>query len=232
MVVRQSDGTAAIIETPATGDHSVTQDGIVADGPGDAEVVTRTTEGGDAQALVVVNGPADPTRYEFPVTTSGGDAVLQPQEDGSVTVSDGGEVIATIAPPWAVDRNGASVPTRYELSGTTLVQVVEHTEAMAYPVVADPKVSIGWRLYVTFNRSEVKTAVRAGVGSASRVVTVVCGVIPNAVAKTACRVASATVLKSVGNTFVSAGKQNKCVELGYLYQTLNPVLVSWKPVSC
>lgn len=38
----------------------------------------------------------------------------------------------------AVDANGAAVPTRYEIDGTTLTQVVETDARTAYPVVADP----------------------------------------------------------------------------------------------
>ncbi|WP_282847829.1 DUF4258 domain-containing protein [Microbacterium oxydans] len=39
--------------------------------------------------------------------------------------------------PWAKDASGASVPTFYGITGSTLTQVVQHQGA-AYPVVADP----------------------------------------------------------------------------------------------
>src|SRR4051812_19016256 len=65
-------------------------------------------------------------------------------------------------PPWARDAAGRRIPTYYKLDGTTLIQVVEHRAAgTSYPVVADPKVSIGlFELTVTFSRSE--TAYIAG----------------------------------------------------------------------
>ena len=41
--------------------------------------------------------------------------------------------------PWARDANGAEVPTHYEITGTTLTQIIDHRmEPYAYPIVADP----------------------------------------------------------------------------------------------
>jgi hypothetical protein len=47
--------------------------------------------------------------------------------------------LGVIAAPWARDANGRAIPTRYEIQGTTLVQVVDHRRpGVVYPVVADP----------------------------------------------------------------------------------------------
>ncbi len=48
-----------------------------------------------------------------------------------------GLVVAVVAPAWAVDVNGESVPTGYQIEGTTLVRVIDHHGA-AYPVVGVP----------------------------------------------------------------------------------------------
>ncbi len=48
------------------------------------------------------------------------------------------ELLTTFDPAWAKDANGAPVPTRYEIEGNTLVQVVDFTADTAFPVVADP----------------------------------------------------------------------------------------------
>ena len=54
-------------------------------------------------------------------------------------VSEEGKVIGGFASPWAKDANGAEVPTKYEIRGNSLIQVIEHRGAnTAYPVVADP----------------------------------------------------------------------------------------------
>ena len=37
--------------------------------------------------------------------------------------------MSRVAPAWAVDADGVSVPTHYELRGQQLVQVVEHRSA-------------------------------------------------------------------------------------------------------
>jgi hypothetical protein len=59
--------------------------------------------------------------------------------DGAVFIVGGdGKVIGGFGVPWAKDSAGREVPTRYEVRGSELVQVVDHHEGLAYPVVADP----------------------------------------------------------------------------------------------
>ena len=61
------------------------------------------------------------------------------QDDGSVVIlGSTGEFIGGVAPDWAKDNLGNSVPTWYEVDGNTLVQIVDHDKATEYPVVADP----------------------------------------------------------------------------------------------
>lgn len=48
-------------------------------------------------------------------------------------------MIIGVAPAWAVDASGRRVPTRFQLDGDTLIQVVEHASGeFNYPIVADP----------------------------------------------------------------------------------------------
>ncbi|MCP3805548.1 hypothetical protein NLX83_40420 [Allokutzneria sp. A3M-2-11 16] len=66
--------------------------------------------------------------------------------------------LGRVAPAWAVDAKGKRLATRYELTGTTLTQVLEHRGA-AYPVVADPVVTVdcGYiRCAYVFSRSFTK----------------------------------------------------------------------------
>lgn len=54
-----------------------------------------------------------------------------------------GEYVGGVAPAWAKDANGTQVPTRYEINGSTLTQIVDHTSGgFAYPIVADPWLGI------------------------------------------------------------------------------------------
>ena len=112
----------------------------------------RTTFAGDGQdnsislepldngmrALITIDSPDAPTSYAFDI--SGDVADLSLESDGSVLGLDSNaNPIVTIPAPWAVDANGATVPTHYEVNGTVLTQLVEHTDGeWAYGITADP----------------------------------------------------------------------------------------------
>lgn len=131
-------GAAVTLGLPASG--AVNEEGSTAEYSGSApqtEVAVQKTAAG-ARALVEIVGSEAPERYTFPM---GGDAArLRSDADGSVDVLDAdGTMIGAIAAPWAIDADGRSVPTSFEVVGTSLVQVVEHVGAdFAYPLVADP----------------------------------------------------------------------------------------------
>lgn len=68
-------------------------------------------------------------------TDSGGNA------DGSVILysdADENAPLAYVPQPWAKDATGKTVGTHYEISGNSLVQVIEPDSETTYPVVADP----------------------------------------------------------------------------------------------
>ncbi len=77
-------------------------------------------------------------------------------DGGAELVGSDGALVSAIAPPWAVDANGVSVPTSYRIEGSTLVQVVAHHSA-AHPVVADPSFHLGFTgLVVRWSQSEAR----------------------------------------------------------------------------
>lgn len=106
-----------------------------------------STDEGWTTTLIDIPGPEAPTRYAFTFDLPRGWA-LEAQQDGSVAIVDrAGERAGTIAPPWARDAEGEHVPTRYAIRGRRrLVQTVSH-EGAAYPVVADPSVTLGRNVY-------------------------------------------------------------------------------------
>jgi len=58
---------------------------------------------------------------------------------GEIYVINGvGDVAETVDPAWAYDAKNNPVPTRYEMRGNELVQVIDFNENTAFPVVADP----------------------------------------------------------------------------------------------
>lgn len=100
--------------------------------------VSSTRDDGSVVIGTTIDGTSAPTEYSYPVAVDGAPAVLTVEDDGSVTVADtAGDVITHFLTPWAVDASGTKVPTRYEVHGNLLTQVVEHANA-TYPVVADP----------------------------------------------------------------------------------------------
>lgn len=60
-------------------------------------------------------------------------------EDGGVVVRDNeGDILGTLAAPWAVDTKGDSVPTWYEIDQDSVVQIISPNQSTQFPVVADP----------------------------------------------------------------------------------------------
>ncbi|MFT7712346.1 hypothetical protein ACMT9Y_15405 [Clavibacter tessellarius] len=90
-----------------------------------------------------------------------------------------------VAPAWAKDARGNAVPTRYEVRGDALVQVIEPAVDASFPVVADPAwVWMSGGYGAKLNRIETKRAkVMSGASSicaamASKIpvnVTIACG---------------------------------------------------------
>jgi len=108
---------------------------------GSANAVIPTENG--VQMLTTIAAADAPTRYDYGVSVpAGGRIVLL---DGAASVVDGqGEVVLSVPRPWAKDAHGVAVPTHFEVDGTTLTQVVEHSVGdYAYPVVADPVWLVG-----------------------------------------------------------------------------------------
>lgn len=102
--------------------------------------VVQSTGGGDLRMLTVIAGQSSPTRYSY--TFEG--RTLRAVGQGYIAVYRRGEPTAVIAPAWAVDARGRSVPTRYVVNADTLTQVVDVSADTAFPVVADPYVKRSW----------------------------------------------------------------------------------------
>lgn len=100
--------------------------------------------------------PRSDSAHEYGYAMEGFVPVLD-GEGGAVFISTAAEGASVpVESAWAVDVNGKSVPTHYEVRGNELVQVVVPNKGTAYPIVADP--TWGWKLAawgLTLNRSEV-----------------------------------------------------------------------------
>lgn len=141
--------------TPEGESITITPPASAADGPGvltDSGAVVYSGDqaqtsilpaenGAGVQMVTTIGGPEAPTEYAYDVAVpAGGQIVIAP--DGGALVTDGtGEIVLVVPAPWAVDRDGASVPTFFTVdeSKTVLTQVVEHHgRDIQYPVSADP----------------------------------------------------------------------------------------------
>lgn len=171
---------------PGTSESVVrnTMDGAVfGDALNDTSIVARAVGGGEVQLIAVLESANAPTRLVFPID-AGPDASLASNPDGSVSLqvpeaTDGLTSVTTsvaeIAPPWAVDATGSAVPTRYELQGSNLVQVVETNDRTVFPVTADPSFKVGKTgIFIHWSRAEAKTLTGASLAAISAFLAAAC----------------------------------------------------------
>lgn len=137
LTLEAADGTVLEVVLPIEStDADIAANGLATFSAGaSTELVPAIKDDGSVQVTTVLSGPDAPTRYEYAFPP---DNVLELAEDGFVIIRDGsGDFAGGVLPPWAIDANGEEVPTHFELTGSSLTQVIDHSAA-AYPVVADP----------------------------------------------------------------------------------------------
>lgn len=113
---------------------------------------------GSFQVATVISGPAAPEQYRFALTLPA-NASVRTESNGTVSFWDSDQsFLGAVAPAWAVDQAGRSVPTRFAIQETTLVQFVDHNQGFSYPVVADPW--LGKDLFTGFSKTTYKNEPR------------------------------------------------------------------------
>lgn len=193
----------------ATTPPALSSDGlIVFSEPDHSLSLSTSARGANAGYVIIASGRA-PTEYRFSIGVNGQPAVLALEPDGGVLVmSASGQVVNRIAAPWAVDAAGANVETSYVISGSELIQVVNHAGAQ-YPVVADPRLQCD-ALFCTWEYTRAETQIFAVWGStASILMGAGCAALGGVIAGLACAVAAAT-MQAVAQ---DALNQGKCVGL-------------------
>lgn len=140
MALAFEDGNTLEMVLPASGRGHQLEDGLTTLFAGEAAdttlAVQPTAEG--IRGLVRIASSEAPERFEFAI--EGDVHALELDPDGGVlALGSGGELIARADSPWAVDAQGAAVPTHFEVEGTTLIQGVEHRgRDWSYGIMADP----------------------------------------------------------------------------------------------
>ena len=136
-------GTAINILLPfAAGaiNSKVVADGAVAfdNKNGSISTVLNKTDG-SLQVATVLEKQSAPTQFSYEVNLPKGVQMVLDSDGGVSFLTSVGRYVGGVAPAWAIDARGATVPTRYSISGSTLTQIVDHRDLpFAYPVVADP----------------------------------------------------------------------------------------------
>lgn len=133
----------------------VSNKGIAYEGEEASTVVQPFEEG--LRMTTIIEDASAPTSHEYDLPD---DVLPVINADGSVTLASEvahpdfaeGEVLrleyGTVAPAWATDANGESVPTHYEVEQGVLRQVVDLTATDAFPVIADPTYWWGWNAHL------------------------------------------------------------------------------------
>ncbi len=162
-----SDGTSIGMKLPNSAKNMQNVNGVMVTDPTAEAVATVTPQSGGYQVAEQLSGPSAPTSYSYKlnlptgykpmIETNGfGGSIVALSNAGNGVALDKTNTIGFINPAWAVDANGNSVPTRYTVSGKTVTQTVDTSAVTAWPVVADPRVSFGWVIYVHWSHTEVQ----------------------------------------------------------------------------
>lgn len=149
-------------------DGQVSQDGTVvyeALEPSGADAAVQVLDDGSVRLQTVTSDSDGPRRFTYDFGTGVTPVV---QEDGTVQllqeIADGVSVeVGVIDHPWAVDSEGRDVATGYEVIGNSLVQTIAPDANAAYPIVADPLLTVGLVTgTIYFNKKETLDFSSAG----------------------------------------------------------------------
>jgi len=116
-------------------------------------MAVQTLEDGSTRVQTIIGNKE--SKHEFAYSLAGFTPILNDEGEALFVSTDGSDIYVPVRNAWAIDANGKSVQTRYEVRGNELVQVVVPGADTAYPVVADPEwvwVGAGWGMKLT--RSE------------------------------------------------------------------------------
>lgn len=169
---------------------------------------------GTLRLNTVIATATAPRRYSYHLTVPTGESLKLTATGAVVVGDDAGHVTAVIAAPWAKDANGAPVPTRFEVQGSTLIQIVDFTAKTAFPVVADPSVSwLWWGRTVKYTTTETKKI--ADFASQAQMFSYLC--ILGGLAGAACTTVANLGFQIVKNAATNALRAKRCLQINIPY---------------
>lgn len=197
----------------------------------DTSLAIQKDETGATRIMSIATSAAAPrdVRYRF------AGATLNQQTDGTIIIQKNGELAGYIAAPWALDANGAQVPTSYIVKGDTVIQRTYFDSRTVFPVVSDPSVSgCLWgflpALCIKYSRTEtarINTAATVGIGTAT---SALCDKLPKAY-KIACTALVAARFYDMVSKVNQAQSQRRCLLMKFPYPIL-PGYVTYYVVNC
>jgi hypothetical protein len=207
------DGSASA--TPRSQGTAHMYDGVA---PATSEAIYAAS--GSAQMLAMMLDSTAPTTQNYRLGLPAGTRVVR--EGAGFSIVSAGRVIGTIDAPWAVDANGRKLPTSYTLNGTILSQHTDTTGA-TYPVVADPRITIGLGVYFNAWGYEVKAYYATILATSALTIAFTCtqtGRLPfplNGIAAIMCAYVGASIVKHVLQAIVDV-VQGETINDGSCYQ--------------
>ena len=155
-LIAQADGSVRVVDPtpPAVDDHA----SVIPDSASEATVDATATgmtslpepRAGDATPEPAIEAPADARELssEDLGTTTAESSALADDVDARVQIP-AETTVATIAAPTASDADGNPVPATLSVDGDTVTLQVAHDFDTAYPVMADPLVTVNDYAMVT-----------------------------------------------------------------------------------
>ncbi|MBX7266013.1 hypothetical protein KIF24_08215 [Micromonospora sp. Llam7] len=209
-----ADGASVGLALAADGDSVAAAEGdgrAFGDVARDMDALVRPVEGG-AQILTVMYTAAAPGTHYYELSLPAGTSV-KAVGAGFVLIDSAGLVVGAIEAPWAKDASGRYLPTSYTLNGSTLVQTTD-TAGAAFPVVADPKLTYGFGVYLNMFGWEARAYAIAAIAVGGTALAVGCtavGKIPNPLLRTLASLAcgaGAVNLTKVWNAIITIYRSN------------------------
>ena len=121
----------------ASDGHLVTKGVLIFDNRNGSSSVPVIKNDGSLQLTTIIQNGSAPTNFDYQFNTLGDVKIIKC--GNALLLLRNGKFAGAVAPAWAKDANGKSVPTHYMVNGRTVTQVVEHTGGnFTYPIVADP----------------------------------------------------------------------------------------------
>lgn len=181
-----------------------------------ATVVDPTAHGAQIATVSFNSGDTDSFSYRLDLPDG---AQMSTNDDGGADILTAeGLPLAAIDAPWALDADGTPLPTAYTISGNTIIQTVDMTDAVL-PVVADPKLETHWywaggnKLWFTRRETEVIYRYQsAGAGLAASAAAL-CALIPSKPLAWVCGASIASKLADFSVNLKQAHVRNHCLTL-------------------